>query len=219
MFKTLVLTLILTLTASCHRRVQPKPSPVPVRKTAIELQHGATHKISLFIRVPENPDDDVTKPVGHCSGTVIGPHAILLAAHCTQDSDKIRLDNEILSTKIDAELPDGNDHVIYIVDRTFSTWVHVTERQLSPNEAVHFWGAPKHLNDVWRDGYFMGVKTPDDLGIEIQSFVLPVYPGDSGSGIFDKDGNVVAVVSMGLGAEEWSLPLNFTVEQLAVALK
>jgi V8-like Glu-specific endopeptidase len=199
----------------------PAATVTPTPTTAIERQHANTHRIAVYDMLGAK---GFNKEAGHCSGTVVGPHAILTAQHCFQDSNLIRLDTEKEPTVIVAAIIDGNDHVIYIVNREFSTWTPISERQLVSNEPVHFWGAPGHNKDVYRDGYFQKMTTEKDVDpdekFQFQMFILPVFGGDSGSGILDADGSVVAVVSMSdESAENLDLPLAFTVEQLGAITK
>ncbi len=111
-------------------------------------------------------------------------------------------------------MPDGNDHIIYVVDRNFQDYAEIAQRPLIAGEWVHFWGNPLKDNDISRSGWFKESKMVDDIE-NIQVFVLPVYPGDSGSGIFDESGKIVAVVTMNNGVEEGSLSLQFTPLQLS----
>jgi hypothetical protein len=132
------------------------------------------------------------------------------------------LDKETEPTKILSAVIDGQDHVIYMVDRTFDKWAGVSERELIPNEPVHFWGSPGHNSDVYRSGYFqesLSVKEIDaTLTFKFQQFILPTFGGDSGSGIYDESGSIVAVVSMGdTSADNLDLPLAFSQAQLNLA--
>lgn len=219
MFKTFVLVLMLALGLSA-----PTTEPiqvVAVTKTAIEQQHATTHRIAVY---DLEKGDTWNQEVGHCSGTVVGPHAILTAQHCFFDSNLIRLDSEKDPIHIVAAIIDGNDHVIYIVDRTFKTWASINERPLIPNESVHIWGAPGHNSDVYRSGYFVKYDTEKDLDpalkVQFENFILPTFGGDSGSGVFDENGNIVAVTSMGdKSADSLDVPLAFTPDQLDAATR
>jgi len=217
MLKTFVFVLMLALGLSA-----PTTEPVMasiVTKTAIEQQHATTHRIAIY---DLEKGDTWDQEVGHCSGTVVGPHAILTAQHCFFDSNLIRLDSEKDPIHIAAAIIDGNDHVIYLVDRTFKTWASINERTLIPNESVHIWGAPGHNSDVYRSGYFIKYDTEKDLDpalkVQFENFILPTFGGDSGSGVFDENGNIVAVTSMGdKSADSLDVPLAFTPDQLDTA--
>ncbi len=215
MLKAFVLALMLTLgTASTT-------TPVIATKTAIEQQHETTHRIGVY---DIEKGDTWNQEVGHCSGTVVGPHAILTAQHCFMDSNLIRLDAEKDPIHITSAIIDGNDHVIYIVDRTFKSWVGIDERTLVSGELVHLWGAPGRHNDVFRAGYFVEYAPEKELDpaqtVQFENFILPIYPGDSGSGVFDENGKVVAVTSMtDQSAGSLDIPLAFTQAQLEAATR
>jgi hypothetical protein len=207
---------LLALTLSCgQHKPQLKSTPVvAVLRSPLEQQHAATHRIAIY--------DVLHGETGHCSGTAISKNAVLTAQHCFKDSNLIRLDKEVKPVKIIFAFVDGNDHVIYVLDHSFSTWVPIQQKPLVPLASVHFWGAPGKNSDVYRTGYFSSLGIVPDISktLKLQAFILPTFHGDSGSGIFDDKGNVVAVVSLGdTSANEWSLPLAFTDEQLDAATK
>jgi V8-like Glu-specific endopeptidase len=224
MLKAFVLALMLALGLSVQTSTpvaSPTPMYVTATKTAIEQQHSTTHRIGVYDLEKGNTWN---QEVGHCSGTVVGPHAILTAQHCFFDSNLIRLDAEKDPIRIVSVLIDGSDHVIYIVDRTFKAWASINERALVPNEPVHIWGAPGHNTDVYRSGYFVGYSTlkevDPDLKVQFERFILPTFGGDSGAGLFDENGSVVAVISMGdTSAENYDVPLAFTPDQLDAATR
>jgi V8-like Glu-specific endopeptidase len=219
MLKAFVLALMLALGLSAP--MTDVPTYVVTTKTAIEQQHATTHRIAVYDLLK---GDTWNQEIGHCSGTVVGPHAILTAQHCFFDSNLIRLDAEKDPIRIVAALIDGNDHVIYLVDRTFKTWASINERTLVPNEPVHVWAAPGHNSDVYRSGYFVGYSTKKELDpelkVQFENFILPTYPGDSGAGLFDENGSIVAVTSMGdTSADSLDVPLAFTLDQLDAATR
>jgi V8-like Glu-specific endopeptidase len=219
MLKAFVLALMLALGLSVP--TTDVPTYVAATKTAIEQQHATTHRIAVY---DLEKGDTWNQEIGHCSGTVVGPHAILTAQHCFFDSNLIRLDAEKDPIHIVAALIDGNDHVIYLVDRTFKSWASINERMLVPNEPIHIWGAPGHNTDVYRSGYFVKYSTikelDPELKVQFENFILPIYPGDSGSGVFDENGSIVAVTSMAdTSADSLGMWLAFTPDQLDAATR
>ncbi len=218
MLKVFVLALMLALGISIPATNTANVSTF-VKPSAIEQQHATTHRIGVY---DLEKGDTWNAEVGHCSATVVGPHAILTAQHCFMDSNLIRLDAEKDPTRIISAIIDGNDHVIYIVDRTFNSWVGIDERPLVANEKVHLWGAPGRHTDVFRVGYFVEYAPEKELDptetVQFENFILPIYPGDSGSGVFDESGNVVAVTSMtDQSAGSLDISLAFTSAQLDAA--
>ena len=220
MFKMLACTLLLLAAGLKFEAPAAAPEQPP---TAIEKQHSATHKIS-FLDMGDDPKAPIDK-MAHCSATAVGPHALLTAQHCFADMNTLFLDNDRnQAVVISAALIDGHDHVIYIVQATFESYASIEERDLVTGEPVHQWGAPEDLSDVYRGGYFRDLRNPkqDNLSFlisfdQVQRFVLPDYPGDSGAGIFDASGHIVAVVTGGHGATEYSPLLSFTPEQIDIA--
>jgi hypothetical protein len=215
---------VLMLSLGFFTSVEPAPvfnSAAANSKTSIEQQHATTHRIAVYDLLNGKT---FNSEIGHCSSTVVGRHALLTAQHCFMDSNLIRLDTEEKPTVIISSFIDGNDHVIYIVNRDFSSWVSINERPLVPNEPVHFWGAPGSNSDVYRSGYFVKMTTEEEidpsLTFQFELFILPTFGGDSGSGVFDENGNVVAVTSMGdKSADSLDLPLAFSQAQLDAATK
>src|SRR5882672_8955357 len=126
-------------------------SNTPRQAHTVEQQHRTAHKIRF-----EDMFDEAQS--GHCSGTAVGSHALLTAGHCVVDTNKVYLDNSDTATTILYEIIDGQDHVIYIVDREFQDYAEIEERGLIQNEWVHMWGAPLEDVDVSRAGYFTTIK-------------------------------------------------------------
>jgi V8-like Glu-specific endopeptidase len=58
------------------------------------------------------------------------------------------------------------------------------------------------------------------LTVQFENFILPTFGGDSGSGVFDENGSIVAVTSMGdKSADSLDVPLAFTQDQLDTATR
>lgn len=186
-----------------HKQVIINPT------TSLDKQHMSSHQI-MFDQFLEDGRYE-------CTATAVGPHTLLTAGHCYANMNHVYIDREMSNpVKIISIQIDGDDHSLYTVDYTFGVWANINQRPLVTNEKVHFWGNPGKSYDVYREGYFTVESYEPEVGASLQHFVLPAYGGDSGSGLFDENGDVVAVISLGdKSAGEYSLPLAFTPAQLA----
>jgi hypothetical protein len=195
--------LLILLTALFQFTFQA-PKHAPIVPKGEEFQHAATHHIKM---------ENIIDAAG-CSATAVGPHTLLTAGHCFVPSHKIQVDDE--TVKVLGIDYDDNDHLLVRVDKSFGdAFVYVTPREFADNEIVHMWGNPGRSRDVYRIGEFERVE--DD---NCDYFLMPGAPGDSGSGIFDVDGKIVGVLSVGnQSGEVGAFVLDFTPEQLAAARK
>jgi S1-C subfamily serine protease len=126
-----------------------------------------------------------------CSGTAIGPHAILTAAHCLEDVKELTVNDEPVVIK-GIEF-DNNDHVIVLVTKEFDHFAAVDPAPEQGDE-VFIIGNPGALIDQYRHGYVSGFQK--DMGMTWTLYDLNGFFGDSGSGIFDMNGRVCGVISI-----------------------
>lgn len=159
--------------------------------------------------------------LGTCSGTIIGPHAILSAAHCFAEPAPVRINGTLV--KVLKKIEDGADHEILIVDQTYTYWA---QRGVTPvqGQGVQLWGNPDGKSDWYRRGYVVG-SDKDEEGRPVLVYDVNGFFGDSGSGIFDADGRLIAVTSLCVFDVQQGVPfkmmgsynLNFTPQQWAQA--
>ena len=128
-----------------------------------------------------------------CSGTAIGPHAVLTAKHCFDDYDAVTIAG--LPVVVKQVLDDKNDHVILIVDRQFVHFASLAPpgTQLEQMARVYIFGNPSGYVDLYREGYVAGSVSTDHGTATV--YDLNGFYGDSGSAIFDMQGRVVGVVT------------------------
>jgi hypothetical protein len=175
---------------------------VDLTPTLLQDQHRAAHHIEY----------DNALEGDSCSATAVGPHTLLTAGHCLMASTKIIIDGT--PTVVKNMVFDDADHMLVITDATFPAFLAIDQKALGEAGQVHMWGNPGHSVDVYRIGAFL--KWEDDGDTKLAVFQLPVFAGDSGSGIINDAGLIIGVVSMGdKNAQTAVLPFAFTPEQLA----
>ena len=139
-----------------------------------------------------------------CSATAIGPHALLTATHCELPSEALYIrDAEGSPAEVVARIRDGQDHTILLLKGvTFADYVTVDQKAIHVTDDIFTIGNPGGWKDIYQKGYVagilidhsmeaaMGEGKPPELLIDIQAF-----PGESGAGIFNTDGVLVAVLS------------------------
>jgi hypothetical protein len=130
-----------------------------------------------------------------CSGTAIGPHALLTASHCEQPTSVIMVDEDE-HVKVLGLVRDGNDHTIYFVDATFKYWSPIVLRSPEIGEDVFIFGNPGKFEDILRKGYVANVMPKDIDGPEADILDMNGWYGDSGAAVFDADGNIIGIVSV-----------------------
>jgi hypothetical protein len=187
--------------------------PAVPANPVIAKVHKTTHQIRL---------SGLMGGGGQCSATAIGPHALLTAAHCHAVTDTISVDGK--NKDILGIIGDGLDHDIYLLGGdAFAAYATVSSKKQEQGDAVFILGNPAGFSDMYRSGTISGFEKNDDdddmlemltdfLKKEsgkkpeakrktprITYYDLNGFFGDSGSAIFDQDGNISAVMSFVTG--------------------
>lgn len=186
----ILLVLFTVFGALLINRHQPQP-PTP-----ISIQQHATHRLG-FIRKGQD--------VGFCTGTAIGPHAILTATHCRHDISEIHLDLSTKTYNIMKVLTDDRDHDIYLIDGSpLDYLVEYKVREALVGEPVFLYGnGGAQYPSRKLEGRTIDFEDPSDVDARQGEavFSLPVIPGDSGSAVFASDGSIVAVTTYAFGKD------------------
>ncbi|WP_325468917.1 trypsin-like peptidase domain-containing protein [Luteibacter sp.] len=104
------------------------------------------------------------------------------------------------------------------MDTTFTSWSHIG-KEAKPGDVVFLWGQPAFLNFMYREGHVAGHDEKEGKVTTI--YDVNGFYGDSGSGVFGEDGQVVAVTSYAIVINYQdtqfklmgSIPIVFTAEQ------
>lgn len=165
--------------------------------------------------------------VGVCTGTAIGPHAIMTATHCTESGDitHVAIDYTVEDHQVVRVVNDGRDHaILFISGSPLRNTVTVSEVAPVLDEVVTIYGVGGGAYPpVPKYGRTVSCEDPSDVDADagVQCFSLPSIPGDSGSAIYNAKGEIVSIVTFGDrrvkpdGAIGFTL--NFTADQLADA--
>lgn len=150
---------------------------------------------------------------GICSGTAVTDRVLLSADHCWNDHARLMKINGQPANALKIER-DGQDHVLVRVTTKFTRWARMGPEP-EVGDRVRWIGNPAGQEKVYREGYV--VRVAGDTWLDANA-----YHGDSGSGLFDKHGRIIAVLS---GGKRWQArsgltfmvtvarPLEFTKEQ------
>jgi hypothetical protein len=222
--RALALLLCLVVVGGCA-------APVTDRGMVEIVQaHAITHPATVYERIHAAT---FQLSIGHygCSGTAVGPHSLLSAGHCFDGTPSRILINGGYCDISNLQL-DGHDHAILTTAAPcrFSHWVAIGAAP-KQGDQVFLYGNPLDFSDQLRFGRMSGWGyVPDEYKNEepgfdgqFELFDVDSAPGDSGSGIFNDKGELVAVLSIGTIVFSYplqlvgALPLSFTKAQLHAA--
>lgn len=129
----------------------------------------------------------------YCSAVAVAPHALLTASHCEAPTNRLTIDG-ISGYHIDSVIRDEYDHSIYLIkDASFDDYTPLVTRAPSESTPVFVWGNPEMVMFVLYKGHKL--RSVSMLGTVVTVFNFAGKVGDSGSGVFTEDGDLVGVVS------------------------
>ena len=159
-------------------------------------QQRASHMIQYL------SEDGKSKAL--CSGTAIGPHALLTAAHCNDGRNDSKSDTILIALSshrfhILGVTGDDRDHEIYLIDGpAFTNIAPFSTAGLTPGEHVQYYGFGEGIYpSTMRQGHVRVQDDPSDLDAlaKLYTFDFEAIHGDSGSAVFDDHGNIVGIAS------------------------
>jgi hypothetical protein len=189
-------------------------------KMAITAEQRTSHLI-IFL-------DNKGEELGRCTGTAIGPNAVLTAEHCNERGESKQVTFDLVKEKhnILASTSDDRDHIIYLVDgSSFSNIEPVVSKLPTLNEVVTSYGNIYGTYPATpRYGRVTDCDDPSDLDAAAgeECYSLEVNRGDSGSAVFNTKGEIVGLVTYMHEDEQGKtsgigFSLNFNTAQLKTA--
>lgn len=171
--------------------------------------------------------NDEYRAEGLCTGTAIGPHAIMSASHCDEDGSVVSLsvDLTIEKHKVLRRISDGRDHIIWLIDGSpLKNIEPVMQATAKIGDVVTIYGSGggAYPPDA-KYGRTISCEDPSDAdaAAELRCYSIPAIPGDSGSAIYNASGEIVGLVTYSDGMQKpagtAAFTLNFTPQQLAAA--
>lgn len=127
---------------------------------------------------------------GVCSGTMIAPTVLLSAAHCFDDGSTLLAVNRI-PVNVESVKRDGADHIWVVLDTAFADFAEVGPEPKQGDE-VFIYGNPGGEFDLLRRGYVVGTSNGGMIYLDTR-----ISHGDSGAGVFNRQGQLVGVISGG----------------------
>lgn len=164
--------------------------------------------------------------LGQCSATAIGPHAFLTAQHCDErgKAKQVRIDLATEKHDLIAATTDNRDHIIFLVDGTpFTNLVDVHQLQVLGGvgrDVVLYGDGDEVYPPMPKYGKITNCDDPSDIDAASGILCTTIHPieGDSGSAIYNAEGEIVGLLTYGApDGSSVGFALNFTADQLATA--
>jgi serine protease Do len=87
------------------------------------------------------------------------------------------------------------DLALLKVDGTGFPYLSLAKETLfTPNEHIYFIGNPLNFSGIANEGKILGYTSSSDLDIDVLMIDAPIYKGNSGSPVINKEGQVIAVI-------------------------
>jgi S1-C subfamily serine protease len=197
---------------------------IPNKPEAHTLRPAVAPKVSAQQSTAHMLGFDTRK---YCTGTAIGPHALLTANHCDPKDEAVSvyIDWSTETHKIISSASDGRDHLILLIDGSPLTNIEkvaVTTAKIGEHVTIYGVGGGAYP-PVVKQGVITDCQDPSDADHDAGVWCSSLHsiPGDSGSVVYNDKGQVVGIVTYKDNATEPSgtigFALNFTEKQWADA--
>lgn len=168
------------------------PAMAPFSPDYIANVERSTHTIGLASSKPGVAD-------AKCSAVAVSADRLLTATHCEKGDRAITsLDGlGVPASLISKQIDDGHDHLLIIFSKPlFNHWVKLANRMPFIGEPIFSMGYSYGSNSIrFHAGYVSSYSVSSDRVDPITLYQLQNYFGDSGSGIFDQKGELLATES------------------------
>ncbi len=136
----------------------------------------------------------ITSGMGSCSGVILQTNLIMTAAHCITGKNTKVDGKEAVVAKIDT---DGDLAMLYaetiVIDR-------ILVSNLKVGDDVFTWGYPfSSPNKVFSKGYVAVIQMDSSYTTNM------AVPGQSGSGLFDRQGNLIGIITNHMDGTKFSV--------------
>lgn len=140
------------------------------------------------------PREVVVQLSNGCSGIVLDEHRILTAGHCVGEEltqDVIR-DGWVYTTKILVDNDKQDFAILETTEQMTGPFAKLATRSTKQDEQVYIVGYPMGMGQIQTTGHFQGFI--DNDGVKYAITTAPAAWGNSGGGLFNKDGELIGIL-------------------------
>lgn len=123
-----------------------------------------------------------------CSGVAVKPHVVMTATHCIEQAGKTIVLNGVEQPLV-ILASDKTDHSLIRIQQKIRP-VHFGPTPVA-GDVAFIWGMPSGLPYLFRTGYYSGTVFDAVTGETLAMYDLNIWGGDSGSGIFNRKGQLI----------------------------
>ncbi len=180
-FKVILFASVLFLVSACAQKL-PFDLAKQVEETSVEIT--------------------ITANNGSCSGTIINAHEVLTAGHCSNYGGWkdfiVHANGHDLIARLKKFDKEKDLAILEVPGVTFKTWVKIANVEPRLAEDVYCVGNPGgNMPDTITKGIVSFLnRTSEKLGLKNRNQMdCSIHFGNSGGGVFNKDGDLIGVIS------------------------